>query len=534
MYACKHCHSTCMLTSLPADWDMFDSTAAKLSSDSPPRSPINKSYTIEEIMAQDSPPKSPAQRPLEVRPGSSSPDSRSRASQAQSTSAQGTGPSFNDSTASSGDVIPAARSAATRNLFTSFLSGQRARDPDEDVNPFVVPAPSPRPSTLSGPKSRDAKAQLFTFGASGPNWSASPAPSHRSHRSTPPYHPNPFKDQASQPSQAGTPSPLQQRSPPDHPLPSAINVNLQHSPKSASQPPSRIQADSIPPTNDLQRAPSHTTPHSPLPSSQALKASTRNPPGRPARQGPPSAAPTKSSKKKKDTVLKSRVVKHAGGKGKKAGEVTSQQHMPTTTPAPLVEDLIANPGVEPARRRSSRGSVPSKRQEQLQLIGSNVTQASRAIEKPENTDNAWFTDALEALQTYELGEEWTQVVKKWEALERILGQGTNTKVCSSLQPRVLSSTLARDTYLSRDAPKNGKSGHQDLGMGFGHTTSRLRSTILPNLVSRLGSGGLLYSLLSANRETPFLWPFTLTPAVATRRIIGHISDRRDRTGLSAS
>ncbi|TEB25842.1 hypothetical protein FA13DRAFT_1573341, partial [Coprinellus micaceus] len=39
----------------------------------------------------------------------------------------------------------------------------------------------------------------------------------------------------------------------------------------------------------------------------------------------------------------------------------------------------------------------------------------------------WFTEALTSLQSYELGKEWSNLVKKWESMERMLGQGHGTK-----------------------------------------------------------------------------------------------------------
>jgi hypothetical protein len=44
------------------------------------------------------------------------------------------------------------------------------------------------------------------------------------------------------------------------------------------------------------------------------------------------------------------------------------------------------------------------------MMGTNVTQASSAIKRPENSD------ALENLQTDDLGGEWAEVVKKWESM----------------------------------------------------------------------------------------------------------------------
>lgn len=62
------------------------------------------------------------------------------------------------------------------------------------------------------------------------------------------------------------------------------------------------------------------------------------------------------------------------------------------------------------------------------MIGSNIVRAT--IEKPEKlADAAWFSSALDNLNTYSLGEEWSKLVEKWALLERLMGQGKIGKVC---------------------------------------------------------------------------------------------------------
>ncbi|KAJ3506734.1 hypothetical protein NMY22_g17154 [Coprinellus aureogranulatus] len=80
---------------------------------------------------------------------------------------------------------------------------------------------------------------------------------------------------------------------------------------------------------------------------------------------------------------------------------------------------------EPPRRRSARGTIPSRREELLQLIGTN---APRVFLKKPGSSEAWFTAALDYLSSYDLGGQWVTLVEKWASLERLLGQGKIARV----------------------------------------------------------------------------------------------------------
>ncbi|KAJ3540639.1 hypothetical protein NMY22_g4214 [Coprinellus aureogranulatus] len=110
---------------------------------------------------------------------------------------------------------------------------------------------------------------------------------------------------------------------------------------------------------------------------------------------------------KQSTNLKSRI--HLPASQRTSAEPPTQKQVPTDVD-----------NGEPAPRRSARGSVPSRREEQLQMIGTNVTHV--VAKKGKSGGDAWFKAALVELNAYDMGECWRNVVKKWEVLERLMGQ----------------------------------------------------------------------------------------------------------------
>lgn len=94
--------------------------------------------------------------------------------------------------------------------------------------------------------------------------------------------------------------------------------------------------------------------------------------------------------------------------------------------APSLPPHEQNEVTENVRRRSTRGTVPSKRNELQQLIGSNVSVVAVAGDQPSKAN--WFQLAVEHLKSFALGEDWLKLVDKWADLESAMGYGKICKV----------------------------------------------------------------------------------------------------------
>ncbi|TEB31117.1 hypothetical protein FA13DRAFT_1852294 [Coprinellus micaceus] len=80
------------------------------------------------------------------------------------------------------------------------------------------------------------------------------------------------------------------------------------------------------------------------------------------------------------------------------------------------------------RRRSTRGIAPSKRNEQLQSIGTNNPMATRGTERDNDvTTTPWFVEAVENMESYSLGQEFSALIQSWKAFKVLLGCGRVVK-----------------------------------------------------------------------------------------------------------
>ena len=96
-----------------------------------------------------------------------------------------------------------------------------------------------------------------------------------------------------------------------------------------------------------------------------------------------------------------------------------------------LQDVVANAplhqSIASETRRSARTTVPSKRCDQMNQIGSKNTPLTSAAEKeniPPNTMPDWAIAAKEHLLGMELGAEWRVCVQCWVELESALGYGS--------------------------------------------------------------------------------------------------------------
>ncbi|KAJ3529506.1 hypothetical protein NMY22_g8967 [Coprinellus aureogranulatus] len=79
-------------------------------------------------------------------------------------------------------------------------------------------------------------------------------------------------------------------------------------------------------------------------------------------------------------------------------------------------------------RRSARAPIPSRRNEQLQLIGTNTCLVAETAEKSKDPgDTAWFESATKNLRQIDLGQGFSEMLDKWEKLEVVLGCGRISK-----------------------------------------------------------------------------------------------------------
>ncbi|KAF6746465.1 hypothetical protein DFP72DRAFT_1076322 [Ephemerocybe angulata] len=88
-----------------------------------------------------------------------------------------------------------------------------------------------------------------------------------------------------------------------------------------------------------------------------------------------------------------------------------------------------SPAPEPAPRRSGRGSVPSKKHELAQQIGSNVPRTSLAAKSSDDSliTPEWYSLAIVNLMGRDLGAAWVEMIMQWGVLELALGFGKVSK-----------------------------------------------------------------------------------------------------------
>ncbi|KAJ3508441.1 hypothetical protein NMY22_g16618 [Coprinellus aureogranulatus] len=99
-------------------------------------------------------------------------------------------------------------------------------------------------------------------------------------------------------------------------------------------------------------------------------------------------------------------------------------------------------------RRSARAPMPSKRNEQLQLIGTNARAVTETAEKSkEPEDTAWFESATKSLRQIGLGQGFSEMLDKWEKLEVMLG-------CGNISRGSLPNAKGRPNDWARWASKN--------------------------------------------------------------------------------
>ncbi|KAJ3517305.1 hypothetical protein NMY22_g13991 [Coprinellus aureogranulatus] len=116
----------------------------------------------------------------------------------------------------------------------------------------------------------------------------------------------------------------------------------------------------------------------------------------------------------------------AVGSSRRPSAVPSPPH-PSSDDSRPIPEVIEGEG---CRRRSTRGAIPSKRNGQQQQIGANAASSSKGG-SDEPRDAFWFTLAVEHLRSFDLGEEWTELVDKWGLLEASMGYGKGTKIDSA-------------------------------------------------------------------------------------------------------
>ncbi|TEB19503.1 hypothetical protein FA13DRAFT_1718722 [Coprinellus micaceus] len=373
------------------DREIFDSTLAELSTKDGGSS---ESYSVEEALSKGS----PSTSSIQSRP-------------------------TNSLIAAPSDLplgAPTGRPNSTQKASSELPSARDVNSAPADALGTLFPL---FPSARRAPTNR-GQTTLFTFNSSSPNWWASPRPSPVPETQRPQSQLFPSPAKRSSPATSNSPS---RSSPPHHFDPS-------------SQPPSGSRL--IRPSAPNPRHASSILPSLPLPPRLQVRQAA-SPPSNPASPTLKQMHPPHNSPDSLPYPLKPTGARTAGGatsskapwtraiskevalKGKSKSKGKAKKAQSTVDKVPP-KDALAN--VHPApdqstRRRSTRSSIPSNRQEQLQLIGSNAAQASLAIEKDTNSDPAWLAAALENLRGFDLGQAWFSMVDRWEVMERTLGQG---------------------------------------------------------------------------------------------------------------
>ncbi|KAJ3531020.1 hypothetical protein NMY22_g8325 [Coprinellus aureogranulatus] len=172
-------------------------------------------------------------------------------------------------------------------------------------------------------------------------------------------------------------------------------------------------------TFEVPRAPSANT------SSQSLVTPTPSS----ATQGSRTSPPKLSSEAVKSSITSPPPPSAPHQKDSTSSPPSVDRQIDTSPPSEAGNENSAS---ETACRRSARGFVPSKRNEQLQLIGSNAPQTG--VDSGASGSKGWFTSAIEGLRLFDLGPDWMDLVEKWGAFETGPGKSSKTPLKPKLRP----------------------------------------------------------------------------------------------------